>query len=250
MSTHLYCVLPIDAELDVPSGLRGVDGGSVRALPVDGIVAWVSDVPRDIPVSIDGVRAHDAVVEAALELGSTPVPARFGQRFADDDACRAALASRGESVENLLESMQGLVEMTILIAPSTGRMIRELEPVIPEMFESDAPGAGRRYLQTLRSREEATGAVARASDALAQRLAEATGHVVQRVLVHESTTPLPLRTISHLLARDDIQEFRRAVARVERGREFQFLVIGPRAPYSFSALRSDAGGMHGMNLAD
>jgi len=27
-------------------------------------------------------------------------------------------------------------------------------------------------------------------------------------------------------------------------------VIGPRAPYSFSALRSDAGGMHGMNLAD
>ena len=250
MSTHLYCVLPVDADASIPSGLRGVDGGSVRALPMDGIVAWVSDVPRDIPVSIDGVRAHDAVVEAALELGTTPVPARFGQRFADDDACRAALASRGESVENLLESMQGLVEMTILITPSTGRMIRELEPVVPEMFEPAIEGEGRRYLETLRSREEASGAVARASDALAQRLADATAHVVQRLMVHQSTTPLPLRTISHLLARDDITEFRRAVARVERGKEFQFLVIGPRAPYSFSALRSDTGGMHGMNLAD
>ena len=75
---------------------------AVRALPVDGIVAWVSDVERGVPVSIDGVRAHDAVVEAALETGATPVPARFGQRFDNDDACRAALASRAASVETLL----------------------------------------------------------------------------------------------------------------------------------------------------
>jgi hypothetical protein len=81
-------------------------------------------------------------------------------------------------------------------------------------------------------------------------LAEATQSVVRRSLVHQSATPIPLRTISHLLARDDVGEFRRAVARVERGREFQFLVIGPRAPYSFCALRADTGGMHGMNLAD
>jgi hypothetical protein len=73
---------------------------------------------------------------------------------------------------------------------------------------------------------------------------------VRRSLVHQSATPIPLRTISHLLARDDVGEFRRAVATVERGREFQFLVIGPRAPYSFCALRADTGGMHGMNLAD
>src|SRR6187397_2640156 len=119
MSTHLYCVLPGETPASVPSGLTGVEGGSVRALPVDHLVAWVSDVQRDIPVSIDGVRAHDAVVEAAFETGSTPVPARFGQRFANDDACAAALISRGPSVESLLASMQGFVEMTIIITPST-----------------------------------------------------------------------------------------------------------------------------------
>ena len=250
MSTHLYCVLPAKAPVTVPSGLMGVEGGSVRALPVDGVTAWVSDVERNIPVSIDGVRAHDAVVEAALETGSTPVPARFGQRFADDEACRAALVSRGASVESLLASMQGLVEMTIIITPSTRRMIRELEPVIPQMLEPATNGPGRRYLETLRSREAATGAVTHATDGLAQQLADATRHVVRRSLVHQTATPIPIRTISHLIARDDITAFRRAVSGVERGREFQFLVIGPRAPYSFCALRSETGGMHGMNLAD
>jgi hypothetical protein len=250
MSTHLYCVLPSEIPSNVPFGLTGVEGGSVRALPVDHLVAWVSDVERDVPVSIDGVKAHDNVVEAALETGSTPVPARFGQRFADDDACAAALISRGASVETLLSSMQGLVEMTIIITPSTRRMIRELEPVVPEMFEPAVQGTGRRYLETLRSREIATGAVTHATDDLAQQLADATDHVVRRSLEHQIATPIPLRTISHLIARDDVVEFKRAVARVERGREFQFLVIGPRAPYSFCALRSDTGGMHGMNLAD
>jgi hypothetical protein len=108
-----------------------VEGERVRALPVNGLVAWVSDVARGVPVTVDGVKAHDAVVEAALETGSTPVPARFGQRFDDDEACRAALNSRGPTVETLLATMQGLVEMTLLITPSTRRMIRDLEPVIP-----------------------------------------------------------------------------------------------------------------------
>jgi hypothetical protein len=246
MSTHLYCVLPGDAP-DVPDALHGIDSGLVRALPVDGLVAWVSDVERNVPVSIEGVRAHDAVVEAALELGATPLPARFGQRFSGDDACREALSKRRAVIETLLSSIQGLVEMTILITPSTRRMLRELEPVIPEMFEPDVTGTGRKYLETLRSREAATGSAARATDALARRVGEATGTIVRKSLNHLSG---PFRTISNLLSREDVAEFKRAVALVDRGLEFQFLVIGPRAPYSFSALKSDNGGVHGMNLAD
>ncbi len=123
MTTHLYCVLPDDTGDAIPPGLSGLAGARVRALPVDGLVAWVSDVARDVPVSIDEVRAHDAVVEAALETGSTPVPARYGQRFDDDDACRAALANRADSVESLVADMQGFVEMTLIVTPSTRRAI-------------------------------------------------------------------------------------------------------------------------------
>src|SRR6185436_6772126 len=115
LTTHLYCVLPDERRDDLPADLRGIDGARVRSMQVDGLVAWISDAERTLPVSIDGVRAHDAVVEAALETGVTPVPARFGQRFDDDEACREALERRAESVETLLTSMQGFVEMTLLL---------------------------------------------------------------------------------------------------------------------------------------
>jgi len=233
----------------IPAGLSGLAGARVRSLPVEGIVAWVSDAQREVRVSVDGVRAHDAVVEAALEMGTTPVPARFGQRFRDDDACRAALSSRAPSVESLLSAMQGFVEMTLIITPSTRRMLRDLQPVIPEMLEPAVRGAGRRYLETLQAREATTGVVRTAMDKLASALDAAVQPLIQRAAVHEQMTRLPFKTISHLIAREAIEEYKRAVAEVPSDLEFRFLLIGPRAPYSFCALGS-SGGTHGMNLAD
>ena len=268
MTTHLYCVMPQARRAAIPPGLSGLAGARVRALPVHGLVAWVSDVERNVPSSIvEGVRAHDAVVEAALETGSTPVPARFGQRFQDDAACRAALANRAGPVESLLADMQGLVEMTLIIAPSTRRMVRgrratgldavewarrmvrELEPVLPDMVDPGSEGVGRRYLETLRRREATTAAIKRAMDELAEALGDAVADLARRSSVHDTITPLPLRTISHLISRDDVANYESAVETVRTGGEFRFLVVGPRAPYSFSAL-SDSGGRHGMNLAD
>lgn len=249
MTTHLYCVLPHGYRAALPPGLSGLAGERVRTLMVDGLVAWVSDVARAVPLSVDGVRAHDAVVEAALETGTTPVPARFGQRFDSDDACCEALRNRAASVESLLADVQGSVEMTLIITPSTRRMIRDLEPVLPEMMDTETEGPGRRYLDTLRRREAITGAVKSAIDELARELARAAGNLVRRTTVLEHVAPLPLRTISHLIGRDDVAAYKSAVAAIESGGELRFLVIGPRAPYSFSAL-TDSGGRHGMNLAD
>ena len=259
MTTHLYCVLPHDMRESVPQGLSGLAGAQVRAIPVDGIVAWVSDVQREFPVAlervreqelVDGVRAHDAVVEAALETGTTPVPARFGQRFENDDACRAALSSRAASVESLLSTIQGFVEMTLIITPSTRRMIRDLEPVLPDMVEPSIAGAGRQYLEKLQARESATGAVRRAMDELAGKLSAAAKRFVERATVHEQLTRLPFRTISHLIRREVVADYKQAVDGVPADQEFRCLLIGPRAPYSFCALSSESGGMHGMNLAD
>lgn len=249
MTTHLYCVLPPEVDASVPPGLSGVAGAAVRALPIDRLVAWVSDVSRKVPVSVDGVQAHDAVVEAALETGTTPVPVRFGQRFDDDDACRAALASRAASVESLLADVQGQVEMTLVITPTARRMLHDLEPVLPEMLEPATPGAGRKYLETLQRREARTGLVRAAIDALATKLTDALTGLVRRSAIHDSVTPLPLRTISHLISRRDVAAYREIAADVEGGRESRFLLIGPRAPYSFSAL-SERGSAHGMKLAD
>src|SRR5213076_759052 len=90
---HLYCIVPNarrGAVAPMP-GLSGVSSSRVRALPLGTFSAWVSDVERGLPIRLDGVKAHDGVIEAALATGNTPVPARFGQRFEDDEACVAAL---------------------------------------------------------------------------------------------------------------------------------------------------------------
>src|SRR6266571_6761191 len=175
MSVHLYCILPHAMRGDVPSGLSGIAGARVRALVVDELVAWVSDIERQLPAAVErikphdvleGAKAHDAVVEVALGMGTTPVPARFGQRFDDDTSCRAALARRAESITTLVATMQGFVEMTLLVTPSTRRMLRDLEPVTrllrdlessaPDAFEHSSPGAGRAYLESLRAKDTAT----------------------------------------------------------------------------------------------
>jgi hypothetical protein len=52
-----------------------------------------------------------------------------------------------------------------------------------------------------------------------------------------------------LIARRDVARYKEAVSGVQTSTEFRYLVIGPRAPYSFSAL-SNSGGAHGMKLAD
>lgn len=249
MTTHLYCILPGENRDALPANLSGVDGARVRTMPVDGIVAWVSDVEREMPISVDGVREHDAVVEAALETGSTPVPARFGQRFATDEACRGALANRAASLEALVATVQGFVEMTLILTPSTRRMLRDLEPVLPELIEGDTLGPGKAYLHMLRAREAATGTVRRALDALSNRLIEATRSLVRETKTHDQHPRMLLQTLSQLIARPRLEEYQRAVNTVESGREFRFLVIGPRAPYSFCSLGGD-GGMYGMKLAD
>lgn len=249
MKTHLYCILPPDGGGAPPADLSGLGGARVRTLRVEHMVAWVSDVEHELPVSVDGVRAHDTVVEAALETGSTPVPVRFGQRFANDDACRTALASRAASVETVIAGVQGFVEMTLLLTPSTRRILRDLQPVLPELIEGQPRGAGKAYLHMLRAREASTGAARRAMDGLAKRLVDAATPFVRETKTHDQTTRLPLRTLSHLIARRRVEEYQRAVNAVEPGGEFRFLVIGPRAPYSFCSLGTD-GGMHGMKLAD
>jgi len=250
MSTHLYCVLPQAQRASLPAGLDGIAGARVRVLPVDGIIAWVSDVERGVPISIDGVKAHDAVVEAALETGSTPVPARFGQRFESDEACRNALVRQAPSVESLLSTIQGFVEMTLILTPSTKRMIRDLEPVLPEMVSADEPGIGRKYLDTLRAREAKTNEVRYALDTLAERLTESVGGYVKEAASQENLSRSPFRTISHLISREHVMAYQTALRAVHPTSEFRFLVIGPRAPYSFCSLGTGDSGSHGMKLAD
>ena len=87
-------------------------------------------------------------------------------------------------------------------------------------------------------------------DALTQRLAGAVERIVRRSSTHEDLPRMPLRTISHLIGRDLIGVYREALATVSPGPEFRFLIVGPRAPYSFCGIGPSGDGHHGIKLAD
>jgi Gas vesicle synthesis protein GvpL/GvpF len=248
MGVHLYCLLPGAVGPAIPMGLAGVAGAPVRLLSLDDLVAWVSDAVRGLPFGADAVAEHDAVVDVALATGATPIPVRFGQRFDDEDGCRNVLAQRSPEIHTLLNEISGCVEMTLLVTPSTRRMLRDLEPVSPQPVRLDPwrHDAGDEYLRALRDERVGAHDIRAATAVLAERVTSAVGDFVRRAARHRTVTHMPLLTLSHLIPRDSVDAYRRAAESVPTGSELRLLVIGPRAPYSFSGLTAE--GAHGMKL--
>src|SRR5690349_16828818 len=142
MGTYLYCI-HADA-VGVPAQLVGIDGASVRAVDVSSLRAWVSDV-RKIPVtvSVDRMRAHDAVCAAALESAETPLPIRFDQTFSTDEAAKAAIAAKASQLSSRLRRVSGCVELRVVLrtpiehdVSTTGAKVATAE----DATDADRPG--------------------------------------------------------------------------------------------------------------
>ncbi len=103
MPTYLYCLLPATSD-PPPADLVGVFGEPVRRLVAGGVAAWVGMVETAaVPRTIETARRHDAVVRAAMRTGATPLPARGGQRFDDDEHCVDEIARRKRVIAATLD---------------------------------------------------------------------------------------------------------------------------------------------------
>jgi hypothetical protein len=212
----------------------GVGGTVVRMLTAGSLAAWVETIAdRSIAPTVEGVRVHDAVVTAALDSGETPLPARFGQVFESDDACRAALLEQRERMETDLARVRGLVEMRVV-----ARLPRPETPPPDDATPEASPGIGyMRRLQRGRAMEQIVQASAAA---VRRRLTETVGAFVRGEAVTLDPLPAAILTLSHLVARDEVPAYRTAVhdatlgALVER-----FVVCGPVAPYQFVSAPND-----------
>src|SRR5688572_4971384 len=231
MPTYLYCILPAGGE-PVAAMPTGVGGSVVEVLTAGSLAAWVERVgTRTVPPTIDAVRAHDAVVTAALESGSTPLPARFGQVFESDDACRDALVERAARMEGDLARVRGLVEMRVI-----AKLGRAAGP--PEGETGASPGTVyMRRLQRERAMEQIVQATA---SAVRQRLTETVGAFVRGEAVTLDPLPAAVLTLSHLVARDEVAAYRTAVTGAAPDPRVERLVVrGPVAPYQFVSTPHD-----------
>jgi hypothetical protein len=236
MVTYLYCVLI--PSTDPPPGLTGLGGTPVRVLrpPLDrddGLEAWVGTVDESafrVSGRALGAQAlvHDEVVAAALATGRTPLPARFGSHFSDDEACLTILGDRATQLRGTLARGVGTVEMSLLLVPRR-QEAGASTMTLPHRHE---PSAGRRYLEILRERERR----AESMQGTIETVIEEIRHAVHAIAREESRgrAATGVESIAHLVDREEISRYRDAVHAVPMQDGIRLIVAGPRAPYSFT----------------
>jgi hypothetical protein len=252
MALRLYCLLTPVVPDAVPTGLTGVGGAPVRAITSREVEAWVSD---DVDVrtrSVDPqeILEHSAVADAALAGGRTPLPARFGQSFEDEAELWRSLQSRGDSLARAFERVAGHVEMGVIVAPALRRMLAGLQPVKGAVLDATARGAGTRYLEEVRARGRAEDRLSAGVHRAADRASAAVASFVHGEARQELQSDRGVMALAHLIRREQEEAYRSTVAALPAGEgddRWQFVVAGPRAPFSFAAL--GAGGLTGMDPA-
>ena len=231
MAIYLYCLLR--ATVDPPPALLGIDGAPVRAVEVEGLRAWISEMPhRQIAPTVARARDHDRVVRAAMEI-ETPLPARFGQVVADAAALEHVIASRREGLAIALESIAGAVEMTVRV---------RIQPMTAPAQSSPAPasveqGRGRRYLEQVAAAHRREQNVLAEERVVCERVRQAVGPLVRAEAFAGTSAGSSFASLSHLVPRDRITAYRSAIQalRVDDP-ALSLRVTGPWAPYSFTRI--------------
>jgi hypothetical protein len=225
MGVYAYCVVPRD---HLPAGtLVGINGAPVTQLAVEDLAVWMSHMERP-EVGVENIKQHNAVVEAAVTEGVTPVPLRFGQWLADEAALRTAVSEKAAAHRAALAQFAGCLEFGLrLIDPHETGAAREVHA--PEAV------SGYEYMQALRESSRLAGQRRTQAEHVRDRIRATMQDVVRAEREDETRTPHAVITLSHLVARADFDEYRER-ARGLRGvfPELRMLLSGPWPPYSFA----------------
>ncbi len=230
MATYLYCVRADTAE--PPDGVIGIDGSPVRAVDASALVAWVSDViDGAVDITVDRLKAHDGVCAAALAVGETPLPIRFGQSFADDAALIRGVTQRETTLRERLERVAGCVELRVVVTRGLDADVN----AATHNDESDTQqeeGPGTSFLRRLArvGRADLAREVACEEARHAVRIA-ASAFIVEQQRC-EATRGLAFFPV--LVRRSDVSVFRDMAETILSSQQIDLSILGPFAPYSFS----------------
>ena len=200
------------AEAGVPARMRLL-GRSLRALHA-GNLSLIAEPDRgDREISEETLRRQHAVVEALAARLDPILPVRFGTTGSAEDL-KARTAASGAVLGAALDHVRGMTQMTIRIH-GTGSP----QPAAPE----SRPGlSGTEYLERRRTEQASLAASARA-------IASAAGALVADERLD------PPGTIFHLVRKQDVAAYRRAVESCAPSLQPATIVIsGPFAPFAFA----------------
>ena len=232
---YLYCVTRPD---NAPGPtLAGMSGNEVRSLGREGLVLWAEPADRRPEVTVETIRTHHRVVEAAAAEGPV-LPLRFGQWVEDAGAAEEALSRSGDLYREGLERVEGAVEVGVRIGDPDARPLPEPASAVESRAGGDgnaAPGRGRAYLEALRERERERDRREERGRSLARELAAELGPVVRAERLGTPEAEGDLVSVAHLVDREDLDRHEEAVEDFrQRHPGLRIVRNGPWPPYSFT----------------
>ena len=210
---YLYAVAATGGELPE---LAGIDDAAVERREIAGLMAAVSEHPRQPEPSQAALLRHAHVVESLARDGAPVLPVRFGAAFADEASLERELLARASELAAALERVRGCAEIGL----------RVLRPAEPQPTETPADGRGymRVRLHETNERERLAHVV---HDALARHARDSTRG--------EAAGGRVLLSAAYLVPHEEIDPFRRTVTELERTHpELALVCTGPWPPYSFA----------------
>jgi hypothetical protein len=225
---YLYCVTPYEQR--PPEDLVGLGGEAVVAVAEGDLAVWASRVDTDsLVASIESIRAHNAVVEAAMDRDVTPVPLRFGQRLDSADAVRELIAREHERWTGLLLLFRGALELGL-------RAIDPAREATAQVVRATHAESGREYLEQLARRRALERGAIEEAERVASQVRHVLGPLVLRERVEPLRTPHGIASIAHLVEYAKLDEYRSRIARAREALPaLRLLASGPWPPYSFVA---------------
>jgi hypothetical protein len=231
---YVYGVTWADGAL---GGAQGVGDTSVRALQHGELAALVSELPSaDIRARRRDLLRHAEVLQQAFERRAV-LPLGFGTVFAsDEDVVTELLEPRYEELVALLQSLDGLVELTVRAfydeAGVLASIVRD-EPRIAALRGSSNPAGqvmlGEAVAEALADRR------ARAADEIVAELSS----LAREVVVEERVTQFEVVRAAFLVDRSAVDELDGQAEELARRYHgvIRFKLTGPLPPHHFVSER-------------
>lgn len=220
---YLYCI--VSPEHPPPSGLRGLGDRAVRRTAAGRLALWISALEARPSPSLERIRRHNEVVEAAMGKAGSPLPIRFGEWFPTTEELLEEVGEREEAYARCLEEVRDAVEFGVRVADPSRR---------PTPGPDTDARTGREYMEGLARSHADTRVREERGRRLAEALTSHLGPAAPRQRVETLPPEEGLVSLAHLVAREDVDRYRRKVSEfADRRGEHRFRITGPWPPYSF-----------------
>jgi Gas vesicle synthesis protein GvpL/GvpF len=235
MALHVYGV--VSAATRLPADLRGRRDAPVRLVVHGDLAAVVSEIDADARLRRNDLLAHARVLDSIVE-SSTVLPMRFGVIVETDEEVALNILEAGKaSLTALLDSLDGVVQLTVKAYHDQDQALRHLLREHPELRElrDQAAVSPVPYHSQLRLGEAIAVGLDVLADADATMLYEQLSGLAERIVLEEVTGKNQILDAALLVQRGARARTDEGIARLSRTLpdRLRLRYIGPLPPYSF-----------------